>query len=82
MRIEILPHSAERLPFAHTGGTDFCPLAQGQMAGRAKDGVLIILIEPRGLWGMLRRVLGGDLIPVSHAAKPNFGVAPKNDPPR
>jgi len=27
----------------------------------------VILIEPRGIWGALRRVLPGDLIPVSHA---------------
>ena len=26
----------------------------------------IILIEPRGLWGLLRRFIPGDLIPVSH----------------
>ncbi len=28
--------------------------------------IVVILIEPRGLWGLLRRVLPGDLIPVSH----------------
>ena len=28
--------------------------------------IAVILIEPKGLWGMLRRVLPGDLIPVSH----------------
>ena len=27
----------------------------------------VILIEPRGLWGLLRRVVPSDLIPVSHA---------------
>jgi branched-chain amino acid transport system permease protein len=26
----------------------------------------MILIEPRGIWGLLRRVVPGDLIPVSH----------------
>lgn len=26
----------------------------------------VILVEPRGLWGMLRRVVPGDLIPVAH----------------
>jgi branched-chain amino acid transport system permease protein len=26
----------------------------------------VILIEPRGLWGLLRRVIPDDLIPVSH----------------
>ncbi|MBS0219820.1 MAG: branched-chain amino acid ABC transporter permease [Proteobacteria bacterium] len=34
--------------------------------------IVIILIEPGGLWGLLRRVLGGDLIPVSHRARPGF----------
>jgi branched-chain amino acid transport system permease protein len=29
--------------------------------------IAVILVEPRGLWGLLRRVLPGDLIPVSHA---------------
>jgi branched-chain amino acid transport system permease protein len=28
--------------------------------------IAIILIEPRGIWGLLRRVVPGDLIPVSH----------------
>lgn len=27
----------------------------------------VILVEPRGLWGLLRRVIPDDLIPVSHA---------------
>ncbi|HKU99357.1 MAG TPA: branched-chain amino acid ABC transporter permease [Vineibacter sp.] len=35
--------------------------------------IAIILIEPRGLWGLLRKALGGDLIPVSHAARAGFG---------
>jgi branched-chain amino acid transport system permease protein len=30
--------------------------------------IAVILIEPRGLWGLLRRVIPGDLIPVSHRA--------------
>lgn len=34
--------------------------------------IVIILIEPGGLWGLLRRVLGGDLVPVSHRARPGF----------
>jgi branched-chain amino acid transport system permease protein len=29
--------------------------------------IAVILIEPRGLWGLLRRVVPKDLIPVSHA---------------
>lgn len=29
--------------------------------------IAVILIEPRGLWGLLRRVVPQDLIPVSHA---------------
>ncbi|MBN9488028.1 MAG: branched-chain amino acid ABC transporter permease [Alphaproteobacteria bacterium] len=40
--------------------------------------IVIILIEPRGLWGLLRRVLGGDLIPVSHGARPGFGITRKS----
>lgn len=28
--------------------------------------IAMILIEPRGVWGLLRRILPGDLIPVSH----------------
>jgi branched-chain amino acid transport system permease protein len=33
----------------------------------------IILIEPKGLWGMLRRFIPGDLIPVSHAPRRGRG---------
>ena len=29
--------------------------------------IAVILIEPRGLWGLLRRTIPADLIPVSHA---------------
>jgi len=29
--------------------------------------ILVILVEPRGIWGAIRRFLPGDLIPVSHA---------------
>jgi branched-chain amino acid transport system permease protein len=29
--------------------------------------ITVILIEPRGLWGLLRRIVPQDLIPVSHA---------------
>lgn len=29
--------------------------------------IVVILIEPRGLWGLLRRIVPQDLIPVSHA---------------
>jgi branched-chain amino acid transport system permease protein len=39
--------------------------------------IAVILIEPRGLWGLLRRALGGDLIPVSHRARPGFGAGRK-----
>jgi branched-chain amino acid transport system permease protein len=35
--------------------------------------IAIILIEPKGLWGMLRRVIPGDLIPVSHAPRRRRG---------
>jgi branched-chain amino acid transport system permease protein len=36
--------------------------------------IAIILIEPRGLWGMLRRVIPGDLIPVSHVLRRKTGA--------
>lgn len=39
--------------------------------------IVVILIEPRGLWGLLRRVLGGDLIPVSHGARRGFATGRK-----
>jgi branched-chain amino acid transport system permease protein len=29
--------------------------------------IVVILIEPRGIWGLLRRIVPQDLIPVSHA---------------
>jgi branched-chain amino acid transport system permease protein len=28
--------------------------------------IAVILVEPRGLWGLFRRICPGDLIPVSH----------------
>jgi branched-chain amino acid transport system permease protein len=31
--------------------------------------IAMILIEPRGIWGLLRRVVPGDLIPVSHTPR-------------
>jgi branched-chain amino acid transport system permease protein len=31
--------------------------------------IAVILIEPRGIWGILRRVVPGDLIPVSHSPR-------------
>jgi len=31
--------------------------------------IAVILIEPRGIWGILRRVVPADLIPVSHAPR-------------
>ncbi len=34
--------------------------------------IAVILIEPRGLWGLIRRGLAGDLIPVSHRASSGF----------
>ena len=45
--------------------------------------IAVILIEPRGLWGLLRRVVPDDLIPVSHrpwrktaaVTKPPVGTA-------
>ena len=35
--------------------------------------IAVILIEPRGLWGLLRRFIPGDLIPVSHTPAPPAG---------
>jgi branched-chain amino acid transport system permease protein len=29
--------------------------------------IAVILVEPRGIWGLLRRIVPGDLIPVGHA---------------
>jgi branched-chain amino acid transport system permease protein len=40
--------------------------------------IAVILVEPRGLWGLLRRVVGGDLVPVSHTARPTFGTSRKS----
>lgn len=34
----------------------------------------VMLVEPRGLWGMVRRVLKVDLIPVSRSASPEFAA--------
>jgi len=34
--------------------------------------ILVILIEPRGLWGAVRRFLPTDLIPVSHGPTLEF----------
>jgi branched-chain amino acid transport system permease protein len=34
--------------------------------------IAVILVEPRGLWGLVRAVLPEDLIPVSHRASPGF----------
>ena len=35
--------------------------------------IAVILIEPRGLWGLLRRIIPDDLIPVSHRAPKRAG---------
>jgi branched-chain amino acid transport system permease protein len=40
--------------------------------------IAVILIEPRGLWGLLRRVIPADLIPVSHAP-PKRAIPPATD---
>jgi branched-chain amino acid transport system permease protein len=42
----------------------------------------VILVEPRGLWGLLRRVVPGDLIPVSHRPRPRrpSGAAHRSAP--
>jgi branched-chain amino acid transport system permease protein len=35
--------------------------------------IVVILIEPRGLWGILRRFIPGDLIPVAHKPRRKQG---------
>ncbi len=37
--------------------------------------IVIILIEKRGLWGLVRRVLGDDLIPIAHKPSGAFKTA-------
>lgn len=34
----------------------------------------MVMIEPRGIWGLLRRVVPGDLIPVSHTPRRGEGA--------
>jgi len=41
--------------------------------------ILVILIEPRGIWGMLRRVVPGDMIPVSHVPSASAVASPGAD---
>ncbi len=42
--------------------------------------IVIILIEKRGLWGLVRRVLSDDLIPIAHKPSAEFEVAAKLKP--
>lgn len=46
--------------------------------------IVIILVEKRGLWGLFRRVLSDDLIPIAHKPSAAFVTATKaaSDPPR
>jgi branched-chain amino acid transport system permease protein len=37
--------------------------------------IVIILIEKRGLWGLVRRVLSDDLIPIAHKPSDKFKAA-------
>jgi branched-chain amino acid transport system permease protein len=39
--------------------------------------IVVILIEKRGLWGLIRRGLGDDLIPIAHKPSVAFGAAAK-----
>ena len=39
--------------------------------------IVIILIEKRGLWGLVRRVLSDDLIPIAHKPSAAFVTATK-----
>jgi branched-chain amino acid transport system permease protein len=41
--------------------------------------LLIILIEKRGLWGLVRRLLSDDLIPIAHKPSAGFRSAAKTD---
>jgi branched-chain amino acid transport system permease protein len=41
--------------------------------------IAIILIDKRGLWGLIRRVLPDDLIPIAHKPSSAFVPAPKRD---
>lgn len=36
--------------------------------------IVVILIDPRGLWGILRRIIPADLIPVAQVASENFAL--------
>jgi branched-chain amino acid transport system permease protein len=40
--------------------------------------IAVILIEPRGIWGILRRVVPGDLIPVSHSPRLTTHTTPSS----
>ena len=42
--------------------------------------IIIILIDKRGIWGLIRRAVGGDLIPVSHVP-PVRALADTDDTP-
>ena len=42
--------------------------------------IAIILIEKRGLWGLVRRVLGDDLIPIAHKPSATLATATKAKP--
>jgi branched-chain amino acid transport system permease protein len=45
--------------------------------------IAVILIEPRGIWGFLRRVVPGDLIPVSHRPpQPTTVPRPDSEQPK
>ena len=41
--------------------------------------IVIILIEKQGLWGLIRRVLSDDLIPIAHKPSVAFEAAVKTD---
>jgi hypothetical protein len=41
--------------------------------------IAIILIDKRGLWGLIRRVLPDDLIAIAHKPSAAFEPAPKRD---
>ena len=43
--------------------------------------IAVVLVEPRGIWGLIRRFLPGDLIPVGHGPGRGNGGAEKSGAP-
>jgi hypothetical protein len=62
------------IPFAFRCATAIAIILLGSFS------IAIILIDKRGLWGLIRRVLPADLIPIAHKPSAAFEPAPKPDP--